>query len=231
MLIIPVIDLMGGKVVHARGGRRDQYQPLVSQLTSSVYPNAVIKQLLSWYPFSEIYIADLDAIEYGTIDNAFYLQLHQLFPQLTIWLDAGIRHHHDWLFWQDLPNIKPVLGSESLLELELLKQPRAKEYVLSLDFRQGQLLGKFDLLNHCDLWPDRIIVMSLDSVGAGAGPDAQLIQQIQSIKPETELIAAGGIRGEQDLLRLTEMGVKGALIASALHKGRLSAKTIRQIMN
>lgn len=230
MLIIPVIDLMGGKVVHARGGRRDQYQPLKSQLTSSVYPNAVIKQLLTWYPFTDIYIADLDAIENGTIDKAFYQQLQRLFPHLTIWLDVGIRTLDDWQFWQDMPNITPVLGSETLQDLGWLTTLQSTEFILSLDFRQGRLLGQYDLLARADLWPDTIIVMSLDSVGADAGPDEQLLNEIQMLKPDAQLIAAGGVRGETDLINLASTQIKGALIASALHKGRLSVDMIRQIM-
>lgn len=231
MLIIPVIDLMGEKVVHAQGGRRDHYRPLTSQLTSSVYPNAVIKQLLTWYPFTDIYIADLDAIESGKIDKVFYLQLHKLFPQLTIWLDAGIRTLNDWLFWCDIPNIKPVLGSETLQDLQWLTMLQPPEFILSLDFRQGRLLGQQDLLTRVDLWPDTIIVMSLDSVGMDTGPDEKLLNKIQMLKPGAQLIAAGGVRGEADLINLAKNQIKGVLIASALHKGKLGVDTIRQIMN
>lgn len=231
MLIIPVIDLMGGKVVHARGGRRNQYLPLTSQLTSSVYPNAVIKQLLTWFPFPVIYIADLDAIESGKTDKAFYLQVHKLFPGLTIWLDAGVRNMDDWLIWNDLPNIKPVLGSESLVDIEMLTLLQQTDFILSLDFKQGRLLGENDLFNHPEVWPETIIVMNLDTVGTGKGLDKQLLEQIESIKPSADLYAAGGVKGEQDLIESKNSQVKGALIASALHKGSFSIETIRQLMN
>ncbi len=46
MRIIPVIDVMDGVVVRAIGGRRDEYRPLVSQLTVSTDPIAVAKALL-----------------------------------------------------------------------------------------------------------------------------------------------------------------------------------------
>jgi len=231
VLIIPVIDLMGGKVVHARGGQRDQYLPIESQLTSSVYPHAVIKQLLTWFPFPVIYIADLDAIESGRVDKAFYLQLHTLYPQLTIWLDAGIRNLNEWLIWHDLPNIKPVLGSESLEDEDLLQELQQTEFILSLDFRKGNLLGNYNLLELSHLWPDTIIVMSLDNVGSDAGPDMQLLKKIQLLKPEAKLMAAGGVRGKDDLLDLEGIGTDGALVASVLHKGKLSVDTIRLIMN
>ncbi|MCB2427734.1 HisA/HisF-related TIM barrel protein [Methylophaga pinxianii] len=230
MLIIPVIDLMGGKVVHARGGQRDQYLPINSQLTSSVYPNAVIKQLLTWFPFPVIYIADLDAIETGKIDKTFYLQLLQLFPEVTIWLDVGIRNKLDWLVWSDLPRIKPVLGSESLEDLELLTQLQHTDIILSLDFKHGRLLGKKTILEHSELWPETIIVMSLDAVGAESGPDTQLLEQIKGIKPAVGLYAAGGVRGIDDLVNLKNSRVQGVLVASALHKGNISAESICKLM-
>lgn len=62
MQIIPVIDVMGGIVVHASGGIRDQYQPLQSVLTSSCEPIEVISELLARYKSKIIYIADIDAI-------------------------------------------------------------------------------------------------------------------------------------------------------------------------
>mgnify|MGYP003648375712 CR=1 FL=1 len=107
------------------------------------------------------------------------MQLHQLFPQLTIWLDAGIRTLNDWQDWCDIPNIKPVLGSETLQDLQLLNTLQPTEFILSLDFRQGHLLGQYDLLTQVDLWPDTIIVMSLDTVGMDNGPDEKLLNTIQ----------------------------------------------------
>ena len=73
--------------------------------------------------------------------------------------------------------------------------------------------------------------MSLDSVGSEAGPDKQLLKKINELKPEAKLMAAGGVRGEEDLLDLAGIGTNGALVASALHKGKLSVNAIRQIMN
>ena len=45
--IIPVIDLMGGVVVHARSGERDSYRPLTSPLAASAEPAEVVRGLLT----------------------------------------------------------------------------------------------------------------------------------------------------------------------------------------
>ena len=58
--IIPVIDVMGGQVVRAVGGRRSEYRPIVSKLTDSTEPVEVAKALLGATGVGEIYLADLD---------------------------------------------------------------------------------------------------------------------------------------------------------------------------
>ena len=68
MQVIPVIDLSGGRVVHARRGQRELYQPLRSPLCVGSEPLAVVEGLLRLHPFEALYTADLDAIQ-GKGDN------------------------------------------------------------------------------------------------------------------------------------------------------------------
>ena len=83
MNIIPVIDIRDGIVVHARGGERANYQPLKSLLTQSVKLEQVIDDLLAWYPFKQLYIADLDAIEQKQHTPQQYQHLIDTFPNKT----------------------------------------------------------------------------------------------------------------------------------------------------
>lgn len=229
MLIIPVIDVMGGRVVHAQGGNRADYPPLRSQICTGSEPENVIAELIKWFPFTVIYIADLDGIETGQYNLTQYQHLSERFPQLTFWLDAGIRQQRDWQIWQSFPQIKPVIGSESLQDSSLLSQLGQSDALLSLDFRHGKLLGQHDLLRMVDDWPQQIIVMSLDAIGANQGPDNKLLKMVQSLKPSAAVFAAGGVRGEKDLLDMAGAGVSGALVASALHYGKLSVEILKQL--
>jgi len=63
MIIIPVLDLMNGEVVHAKHGNRHEYLPIKSVLTYSSEPLAVVQALLALYPFKQLYIADINAIQ------------------------------------------------------------------------------------------------------------------------------------------------------------------------
>ncbi len=66
--------------------------------------------------------------------------------------------------------------------------------------------------------------MTLERVGLGDGPDFATLAAIKARAGGRELFAAGGVRGAEDLAALARRGVAGALIASALHDGRLGPR-------
>ena len=90
MEIIPVIDVMGGVVVRARMGQRDQYRPIATPLAPTSDPVDVARGLLSVHPFRTLYIADLDAIAGREDNRAALIRLKGEFPRLTLWVDNGI---------------------------------------------------------------------------------------------------------------------------------------------
>jgi phosphoribosylformimino-5-aminoimidazole carboxamide ribotide isomerase len=66
-------------------------------------------------------------------------------------------------------------------------------------------------------------------VGVGGGTRTlDLCRQIQEEFPRVELTAGGGVRGLDDLKVLAAAGCDAALVASALHDGRLTAEDVRQ---
>ncbi len=230
MEIIPVIDVMGGKVVHAQGGERADYQPLVSILTESDTPATVIMDLLAYYPFQTIYIADLDAIRFGKKEVDLYLELSQAHPQINFYIDAGITDQQSWLFLATNSNVYPVIGSETLRDITWLDDVRVREKsILSLDFKQGEFLGDEALLKSPKLWPRQIIAMNLDCIGSQLGPDLNLLADLKSKTLNCDIIAAGGVRTEQDLITLQQQGIKQILIASALHDGRITKQVLQAV--
>lgn len=229
--IVPVIDLMGGQVVHARAGERDRYQPLEgSRLCDSAEPVAVVEGLLALHPFASLYIADLDAIRKQGDHRAAIRRLRQRFPALDFWVDAGFGERHDYRAFLDADLGQLVLGSESQSDLRLVEELRAEpRLVLSLDYRDDMPLGPAPLFARPDLWPERVIVMTLARVGGKAGPDRRRLAEIRALAPEKRVYAAGGVRDLDDLLALNADGMAGALIASALHDGRLGQEELARL--
>lgn len=216
--LIPVLDLMAGQVVRAREGRRDEYRPLTdSVLSRSSRPADVLDGLLRLYPFRQCYIADLDAILRRGDHRREIALLRAAHPELEFWVDAGLRDGVAIAAWPPESG-RPVLGSECL---DAAVKVAAVNGILSLDFRGDDFLGPSELLAETGFWPHEVIVMTLQRVGGGKGPDLERLTTLRARAPEKRYFAAGGVRGPADLVALARVGAAGVLLASALHDGRL----------
>lgn len=223
--VIPVIDLMGGLVVRAQRGDRDHYQPIQSSLCTGSDPLQVASALLEIHPFRTLYIADLDAIRQRGHHLQTVARLRSAWPQLEIWLDAGFTRVDDCKPWQAL-GVTCVVGSESQPDTAgttRLLAHLGQDAVLSLDSLGGQFRGPPPLLNNPALWPERIVIMNLARVGSYDGPDFEFLRNLPAGK---KIFAAGGVRHADDLRTLASMGIQGALIASALHDGHITASDL-----
>jgi phosphoribosylformimino-5-aminoimidazole carboxamide ribotide isomerase len=227
MEIIPVIDIMGGVAVHAKEGRREHYRPLQSVLCSTSEPEAVIRGLLGLHPFKRIYIADLDALMGKGAQNDLTIDLRRRFPEVEFWIDRGLPSGDEPPPFPAEANGCAVVGSESLSEDSLPILSRlGPNFILSLDFIGDRLLGAAKLLNNPELWPEKVILMSLSHVGSKAGPDLDRLAWFSRKHPQRRFTVAGGVRDEQDLRRLKSMGAAGVLLASALHSGTIDSRMI-----
>jgi phosphoribosylformimino-5-aminoimidazole carboxamide ribotide isomerase len=222
--VIPAIDLKGGEAVRARMGLRQSYAPLKTPLARSSAPQDVVTGLLTLHPFQTIYFADLDRIERRSSHERCLEELRAAFPRLKLWVDAGIRDAEEaraWLARHGEAHL--VLGSESLQSRTVLEDPAlAGRTLLSLDFRGDDLLGPGEIWERPQLWPARVIVMTLARIGTNAGPDLDRLAKVKRHAPKAKIYAAGGLRDGSDLKRLMQAGVSGVLVASALHAGRLT---------
>jgi HisA/HisF family protein len=218
--LIPVIDLRHGTVVHAKGGDRQNYAPIVTPLSPTAEPVAVAAGLLRAVAANHLYIADLDAIQ-GRGDNLKALRdIRTALPDVELWVDGGFSDEAAIRPLIEGRIGRPVIGSESQQDSGFLDR-LGDEAILSLDFRGDEPLGPALLHETPSLWPRDIIVMTLGRVGLSHGPDWQRIAAIRAQAPGARIFAAGGVRGWEDCRDLHRMGVAGALVASAIHDGRL----------
>ena len=72
-----------------------------------------------------------------------------------------------------------------------------------------------------------VILLALRQVGTGAGPDLETLRAARTAFPGLRLIAGGGVRTAEDLRALAEAGADGVLLATALHRGWITAADIR----
>lgn len=231
---IPVMDLMGGQVVRARNGERHHYRPIDSPMCKSSDPLDVARGLLELYPFETLYIADLNAIQQRGDHLEIVAKLRTTLPGVNIWVDAGIASVKESTRWLQL-GLNCVVGSECLPDVTTAQKLIAgighERATLSLDFFAGQPKGPAELFEDPNLWPQRVIAMTLGRVGSYTGPDLDLLASLQQRKDGHRIYAAGGVRDLHDLEKLKAMGVAGALLASALHDGKLNREQISRLDN
>ncbi len=224
MNIIPVLDLMNGQVVHAKHGDRLNYLPIQSTLCSSSQPLAIVDAFLELYPFKQLYIADINAIQKSGNHRNIISSISLAFPNVEIYLDAGFSSAEDIHIFNEL-KVTPVLGSESIANIDAyqaITKDYKKRMLLSLDFKNDVYQGPPALLQDSKYWPNELIVMSLSKVGSQSGPDLEKLKHLKEMSPQTKIYAAGGIRDLGDLNTLKSLNIDGALIASAIHNGNLS---------
>jgi phosphoribosylformimino-5-aminoimidazole carboxamide ribotide isomerase len=235
--VIPVIDLKGNNVVHAKHGLRDSYLPVQSVLSAASDVFSVVEGVLKLYPFRTIYIADIDAIT-NTGNHFEQIELLSgLYPQITWWVDNGVRNVNARILYVPQANIRAVFGSEHIYTLQdyrAMSYAYESRHVLSLDKLDDAELGAAELHNTGLYWPDDAICMTLNNVGSNAGPDMARLQALQQLnlarKKPANLFAAGGVRNMEDLFALKQLNVAGALVASALHNGTIKGDDMVKLM-
>jgi HisA/HisF family protein len=232
MRIVPVLDLKGGVVVHARRGQRADYAPLRSPLVDGCEPVPVARALCAACRTRSLYVADLDALAGEPVDVATLAALAALAEP---WVDAGATTPERAAALARAGVARNVVGTESLGP-DVPGEPAAvapvPPLVLSVDLRDGRLISASPELAGRDpaaaaplvsaLGVRELLVIDLARVGSGAGPPVHAVAQLAAALPGLAIYAGGGVRDDQDLRALESAGATGALVATALHEGRVT---------
>jgi uncharacterized protein related to proFAR isomerase len=277
MRIVPVLDLQGGIVVHARRGQRAHYAPLRSPLVDGCEPVAVARALCAVAQTSRLYVADLDALAGEPVDVS---TLTTLSAVAELWVDAGavaLERASD-LARADVA--RNIVGTESLgpdapgmraagapglraaapgmraaapgmraagapgMRAAGAPGMRAADapgmraagapppLVLSIDLRDGRLISpRPELAGRgpvaagplaTGLGVRELIVIDLARVGSNSGPPLRAVAELAAALPGLAIYAGGGVRNDADLRALQSAGATGALVATALHEGRIT---------
>lgn len=225
---------MRGQVVRGVGGRRSEYRPIVSRLTESSDPLEVADAIRSHFGLVEVYLADLDAIAGAEPAWPIFAGLRD--AGFGLWVDAGIRQRTQACQIADAGIESIVVGLETVegpAELSAIAQALGERMVFSLDLRRGQPIRPCEQWQASDAWTiagqavrlgvRRLLVLDLARVGLGEGTGTrELCARLCAEYPDVEISAGGGVRHRGDLVELRDCGVRAALVASALHDGRLA---------
>ena len=245
MRIIPVIDLRDGRAVRGRSGERSRYRPVGSRLAGQPAgdlsdPAALLAAYRAALRPDTVYIADLDRITRRGDNDAVVADLLASAPGVRFLWDGG---HSDAALPARVPRdgrIVPVIGTETLRSINELRPPdrpgAGRRAVLSLDLRAGGVVSRSalvaslreeDLLRRARLGGFRsVILLLLDRVGTSWGLPRDRLRRLRRAAPRLDLLVGGGIASIDDLIHLRDARFSGALVATALHDGLISAEDL-----
>ncbi|MFX1569788.1 MAG: HisA/HisF-related TIM barrel protein [Promethearchaeota archaeon] len=239
--IIPVIDILNSKAVHAIKGERDKYKPFESYLFQSSDPIEIIQLINRRLGFDELYIADLDSILYKK-PNFEILNEIMAIPKLEIILDPGIVDQKDITNFSGY-NIKGlILGLETLKTIKVIEQSlqilEQNEIIVSVDMFKGQIISHAKDIRAHDpirlikllesLGIRNIILLDLFRVGQKIGGIPPLYLDI--VKNFTgDIYVGGGIKNYRDILDYKEQNFAGILIATALYDGTINIDKLKSL--
>ncbi len=229
MRCIFVIDIFNGTVVHAVRGERERYEPIdrYSNVVSTSDPEDVVRAVRP----KEVYIADLNQIT-GKGENLGAIVAISCLARTMA--DIGVSNLSDM---DHLPErVSPVLGTETA-SLKLMEEAALqREIVVSMDMKNRTVLSRdSELAAHSPLEVLRrlngfplagVILLELDRVGTSLGLDREFLEKASSVS-DHPLILGGGVKGLEDLMALEKMGFCGALVATAVHNGRIPLEMLR----
>jgi len=230
--IVPVIDVLNGIVVHAIRGERRHYHPLRSVLCSSVDPLDMALTFES-LRFDSLYLADLDAILERSTNFALYQRIRTK-TNLDFMVDAGVAEITKAEKLLKAGVSKTVIGTETLRGLDFLnkavKSFGGNRVVVSIDLKKGEVMSVTENIKSMNPIPlaqtlekigvSQIILLDLDRVGTERGANLEVLKGVLK-RTKVKVLVGGGIRSIQDLEELRNLGVFGALVATALHNGKL----------
>lgn len=231
MLIIPAIDLKGGKVVRLFQGRFNQ---------EKVYSTDPVKTAKHWARQGAkfLHIVDLDGAKAGAPKNLEALK--KIISQVGIPLEfgGGVRNIETISNLLKLGVQRVILGTRAANDAEFLKKAWKKfgeKIIVSIDAKAGKVLtqGWNQLSSKSALAFTRelkkigfkqLIYTDISKDGTLTGPN---ILEIKKLLKETglKLIASGGVADLKDIANLNKLktkGLSGIIIGKALYESKFT---------
>ena len=234
MIVIPAVDLRGGRCVQLIGGSYDR------EMVSLDDPVAVVERWVA-EGFTMLHVVDLDAAT-GRGSNAEIVERIVKTPGTAVQVGGGIRTADQVERLLGIGAARVVVGTRALEDLQWLQQISAANpgrIVVAMDVRdksvvthgwrqsrENDIATEITALN--DIPIAGLLVTAVHREGQMQGPDVSLIREVTKLS-SFPIQASGGIRSVTDLQNLQEAGAASAIVGMALYTGALSAAELNQV--
>ena len=236
--IIPAIDLIDGKCVRLTKGDYGQ---------KKVYNDDPVAQAREFeaHGFRRLHVVDLDGAKSKHIVNDDVLRRITSATGLKVDFGGGIKTDEDirkaFAAGASMVTIGSIAVTNPELFIEWLGRYGADRLILGADVRDGKVSingWKEDtsvellpfLKKYVEAGVKNVLCTDISKDGTLQGPATLLYKQIIAEYPHLNLIASGGVSGDDDLSELERDGIPSAIVGKAWYEGRVSAEHCRKLM-
>ncbi len=224
MIVIPAIDLLGGKAVRLRQGRYDQV---------TVFDEDPVARARSWRGQATLlHVVDLEGARDGRPAQLDVVRaIVQAFGG-SVQVGGGVRTREGFASCLALGAARVVLGSAAVSDPQMVRALAGEHpgrVVVAVDARDGRVA--------VDGWTRATHVLAADLVrslsdaplagvlytdvardGMRTGPNVEATAQLAACTP-VPVIASGGVGSLDDLRALASRGVAACIVGRALYEG------------
>ena len=233
MIIFPAIDIKDKKCVRLTQGDFDKV---------NVYGEDPSLMAKKWadYGAEFIHVVNLNGSrdEIGINDETLAKVAKSV--DVPIQVGGGIRDEKRVKELLDLGINRVIVGTMAIENKELLKELiekyKAEKIVVSIDAKNGKVathgwekVSDIDSVDLCkeleQIGVKTIVYTDISKVGMLEGPNFDIYKEL-SQKTSLDIIASGGVTSIDDVKRLLDMNMYGAIIGKALYDNRIDLKEV-----
>lgn len=230
MILFPAIDIKDNKCVRLTQGKFDKVD---------VYSGDPVEMAKKWESMGAEYlhVVDLDGAKNEGFQNRNSIEKIAKAIKIPMQTGGGIRDEERIKNLLDIGVERVIVGTiaieNKMLLTELVK--KYKEHIaVSIDALNGkvavrgwQTVGNVDSVEICGFLEEigikTLIYTDISKDGMLSGPNFD-IYKVLSEKTKLNIVASGGVTTRDDIKKLNEMDMYGAIIGKALYDKRLDFK-------
>ena len=237
MLIIPAIDLKGGKCVRLTQGQKD---------AETVFSEDPVDVAKSWEDQGADYlhVVDLDGAFEGVPKNLTIVE--QIIKQIKVPIEfgGGLRTTQSIKTMFDLGIDRAIVGTKAIDSPSWVKELCTTfpgRIAIGIDARDGKVAVKgwtslcewtaIDFAREIEkASPCALIFTDISKDGMLQGPNISSLKELL-LAVKTPVIASGGISSLKDIEELGRLPIAGMIIGKALYTGHIKLSEAKELCN
>ncbi|HEY1368749.1 MAG TPA: 1-(5-phosphoribosyl)-5-[(5-phosphoribosylamino)methylideneamino] imidazole-4-carboxamide isomerase [Gaiellaceae bacterium] len=225
LLVIPAVDVLGDEAVRLEQGDFGRVAEHAGD------PLALVRRFAAAGP-PLLHLVDLAGARYGRVRPELVAAAVETAGAVPVQASGGIRSVADAEALLAAGAARVVVGTAAFAGgLDRFADALGERLVVAIDVSGGRVAVR-GWAERTDLTAEeaavrcasagvaRVLCTAVERDGTLGGPDLDLIARVQE-HAGAPVLAAGGIRSEDDLDRLAMLGVEGAVVGRALLSGTL----------